>query len=71
METEQSQGSLPGKFVPLKLGWRLSASGGLRKYGERLQRVPRIFLLLLRLESLKVQSFGPVGLLLSLLLLTV
>ena len=65
MEAKKSEGSLTGKFVSLKFCRGLSPrGGGGRKHGERFQRVPGIFLLLLFLESLKVQSFGSVGLLL-------
>ena len=78
MEVEKSLGSLTGELVSLKFSRGLStnhsASDGRGKHGERFQRVPRSFLLLLLLllESLKVQSFGLVGLLLwSLLLGTV
>ena len=72
MEAKKSEGSLTGKFVSLKFCRGLSPrGGGGRKHGERFQRVPGIFLLLLFLESLKVQSFGSVGLLLWSLLLAV
>ena len=76
MEVKKCLDSLTRKCVSLKFCRGLSLRGlslihrfGRRKHGERFQRVPWLFLLLLFLESLKVQSFGPVGLLLRSLLL--